>query len=105
MDHTHKMDEATMLYKRGGPHELQDGRYDHIIVDAVDVQQHLEAGWFLTPAEATEAAKPKAADSSIDTAPPARTELESKARELEIKFDGRTTDAKLGALIAEKLKV
>lgn len=36
-----------------------------------------------------------------DDAPPTREELEQKATELGIKFDGRTTDKKLAAKIAE----
>lgn len=38
-----------------------------------------------------------------DDAPPTRAELEQKATELGIKFDGRTTDKKLAAKIAEAL--
>ena len=38
-----------------------------------------------------------------DDAPPTRTELEAKAKELGIKFDGRTGDKKLGQLIQDKL--
>ena len=36
-------------------------------------------------------------------APPTREELEAKAIELGIKFDGRTKDKKLGQLIEDKL--
>jgi pyridoxine/pyridoxamine 5'-phosphate oxidase len=38
-----------------------------------------------------------------DDAPPTRTELEAKATELGIKFDGRTKDKKLGQLIQDRL--
>lgn len=38
-----------------------------------------------------------------DDAPPTRAELEAKAKELGIKFDGRTGDKKLGQLIQDKL--
>jgi len=44
-------------------------------------------------------------DVPADDAPITRAELEQKARELGLKFDGRTTDRKLSALIAEKLAV
>lgn len=40
-----------------------------------------------------------------DDAPVTRAELEQKARELGLKFDGRTTDRKLSAMIADKLAV
>ena len=44
----------------------------------------------------------------VDTAPddnaaPTRAELEAKATELGIRFDGRTKDKKLGQLIQDKL--
>jgi hypothetical protein len=38
-----------------------------------------------------------------DDAPPTRAELEAKATELGIRFDGRTGDKKLGQLIQDKL--
>ncbi len=38
-----------------------------------------------------------------DNAAPTRAELEAKATELGIKFDGRTKDKKLGQLIQDKL--
>jgi hypothetical protein len=38
-----------------------------------------------------------------DNAQPTRAELEAKAKELGIKFDGRTGDKKLGQLIQDKL--
>lgn len=39
----------------------------------------------------------------IDDAAPTRAELEAKAKELGIRFDGRTKDKKLGQLIQDKL--
>jgi hypothetical protein len=38
-----------------------------------------------------------------EDAPPTRAELEQMAKELNIKFDGRTSDKKLIAAIAEKV--
>jgi hypothetical protein len=38
-----------------------------------------------------------------DDAPPTREELEAKATELGIRFDGRTRDKKLGQLIQDRL--
>jgi len=38
-----------------------------------------------------------------DNAPPTRAELEAKATQLALKFDGRTSDKKLGQLITKKL--
>jgi hypothetical protein len=53
--------------------------------------------------EAVEASRPVEVDPKADDAPPTRDELERKAKELGISFDGRTGDKKLSALIAEKL--
>lgn len=57
------------------------------------------------PAEAvqpeTEAAQPETVPD--DNAAPTRSELEAKAKQLGIKFDGRTGDKKLGQLIEAKL--
>lgn len=39
----------------------------------------------------------------IEDAPPTREELEAKATELGIRFDGRTKDKKLGQLIQDRL--
>lgn len=39
----------------------------------------------------------------IEDAPPTRAELEAKATELKIRFDGRTKDKKLGQLIQDRL--
>jgi hypothetical protein len=39
-----------------------------------------------------------------DNSEPTREELEAKAQELGIKFDGRTSDKKLNSLIEAKLK-
>jgi len=47
---------------------------------------------------------PIQSDPINDDAPPTRAELESKATELGIKFDGRTRDKRLANLIEEKLK-
>lgn len=47
----------------------------------------------------TEAAQPV----PDDNAAPTRSELEAKAKQLGIKFDGRTGDKKLGQLIEAKL--
>ena len=60
----------------------------------------LANGWYLTTCEAKAAAEKPA--EPIEK-PLTREEIEAKASELGIQFDGRTTDRKLSALIAEKL--
>ena len=66
------------------------------VADELELEAALSAGWFKTV--------PEALAQKVDKEPmPTREELELKATELGIKFDGRTTDAKLGKLIAEKV--
>ncbi len=53
-------------------------------------------------AAAAQAVTPKP-EPVLDDAAPTRAELEAKATELGIRFDGRTKDKKLGQLIQDKL--
>ena len=66
-----------------------------------DYNQALANGWFDTVGEANEA---KVTEPAPEEAPPTREELEAKATELLIKFDGRTSDKKLRDLIAADLE-
>lgn len=92
-----------MLFKAGGPEELHGGNFHTFIAqDEQDEAAALADGWHLTTPEAV-AAVSKSAAPVDDEAPPTRAELEAKATELGIKFDGRTTDAKLGEKIAAAL--
>lgn len=45
----------------------------------------------------------EASDQADDDSAPTRAELEAKAKELGIRFDGRTGDKKLGQLIQDRL--
>ena len=99
----------TMLYKWPGTHEVHGDFFDYIVVNDSDIEQVLAQGWHLTTPEAKEASKPKPLEldpqpliepvvveiGTAEEGPPTRAEMESKARELGIKFDGRTPDAKL----------
>lgn len=76
--------------------------WDFQIVPESDIQAYIELGYSLTWEEAIKAAEAK--DEPISDAPPTREELEIKAKDLGIKFDGRTTDKKLASLIEEALK-
>ena len=108
------MREATMLYRAPGSHELHGVMVDYVTVDASAVPEMLADGWHLTPSEAHNAnvPQPKTApnteplyyDEVPINAPPTRSELEAKATELGIRFDGRTSDKKLGALITASLE-
>ena len=84
---------------------LQDGAYGTLVVHSKDEEEAAEKdGWHATSVQAKQAYEaPKPEVESKDDTPPTRAELEQKANELEIKFDGRTPDRKLAALIAGKL--
>src|SRR5262245_51663474 len=99
----------TMLYKSPGPHDIHGGKFDYVIVEDDQIGATQAKGWCLTTTEAkrameitTAAENAKFADSA-DASPPTREELEMKATELQIKFDGRTSDKKLRDLIAATL--
>lgn len=101
------MKNPTMLYKHPGAHEMHGDKFDYIVVDEQDVDQAKKDGWSLTTTEAKAKTKAPAKTADVvadDNAPPTREELEAKATELGIKFDGRTSDSKLGSLIAKALE-
>ena len=109
------MKEATMLYLMPGPHQLNDGHYDYVIVDADEVEAKLDEGWYRTTAEAKAAHEAKLKEQAAPVAPvpaepisgdgmpPTRPELEAKANELGIQFHHNTGDKKLGEMIEAKL--
>ena len=102
------MKNATMLYKAPGPHEIHGGHFDYTIVDADvegELEQAIEEGWFLTTDAAKEAGDAVKAKREAElNAPPTRAELETKANELGIKFNDKTSDKKLADLIAASLE-
>ena len=72
-----------------------------------DLDDKIADGWFLTLGEAIAPRDaPKIEPNAVEideNAPPTRSELEQKAAELGLKFDGRTSDNKLGQKIQEFL--
>lgn len=94
-----------MIYRAGGNEAIHGGHFSTLIVeDDVELAAALEAGWFLTTTEARAPKVEAVIRASDDDAPPTRAELEQKANELGLKFDGRTGDKKLGDMIAAALK-
>ncbi len=91
----------SMLFKVPGPHLADGVMFEYIVVPDDQDDATAEAGWFKS---LPEAAKVPAPDVIGDDAPATRAELEQKATDLGLKFDGRTTDAKLAERIAEALK-
>jgi len=112
------MDEfPRMLYRAPGAEPIHGSMLATLIVPDADAQAAaLADGWSLTTDEAKQiyadaqaAAAAKAAADALAAvtnpdAPPTRAELEQKAAELGLKFDGRTSDRKLRDLIAATLE-
>lgn len=95
-----------LVYKCPGPYQRAGGTYDHLSVnDAQDFDAALASGWHATLPDAISPPVRDAQEDqeSEDNTPPTRSELEVKATELGLKFDGRTGDAKLGKMIAEAI--
>jgi hypothetical protein len=114
------------LYKVPGRKRKDGIRCDWLeAFDQRSLDVSLARGWYLSLADAQAAAKggtqhpskapsvvstissepvAEAADAVADDAPPTREELEEKARELGIKFDGRTGDKLLLKRITEALE-
>jgi len=97
-----------MIYKVGTQEAMHGGFYDYeLVYDQTALDVLLANGWHMTTAEAKaadEAAKlPVPVDLPQDDPIPSRAEIEKQATVLGIKFDGRTTDAKLLAKIDVEL--
>jgi len=95
------MDYPRLVFKVPGTFDCHFGTYDYRVVkDDGELEVALVDGWFLTISEAS-APKQELAQknqASLESTV-SRKDLELKASELGIKFDGRTTDAKLVRLI------
>ena len=89
---------------RPGAGTLVDGVECAFMVakDKAEQEAAMADGWgFVAPAKAS--ATDKAAEPA-DDAPPTRAELEAKATDLGIKWDGRWGDKRMADAIAAKLK-
>lgn len=94
----------TIVYKCPGNHQCPGNTYSYKPAeDARELDALLEAGWFLTLPEALNGEHDEGRFEKDDSAP-TREELEQMGHELELKFDGRTSDAKLAKMISEKLE-
>lgn len=99
------MEFPSMVYKVPGKHVRPHGTYDFEGVNnAEELQAKLKDGWFSSLSEAIDSKETIVeAKESDDIAPPTRQELEEKATELGIKFDGRFSDKKIAQLIEDAL--
>jgi N-formylglutamate amidohydrolase len=101
-------DFPTIVYRTPGPHFGEFGKtYESIgVADAAALAAALAAGFHRTLIDACRPPLPVApAAVPADDAAPSRAELEAKATELGLRFDGRTGDKRLAALIEDALKV
>jgi len=108
------MEFPRFVYKDKGPYERAGGTYDATMVeDESEYSAAITAGWLGNLQEAIDGPKVEQVVPSVkepapiepaEDAPPTRQELEAKATELGIKFDGRIGDKKLTALIAKALE-
>ena len=89
-----------MLFRAGRELITDSGPMDTFIVaDDAALSAALADGWHESPA-----ATSKAVEIPPDEAPPTRAELEQKATELGIKWDGRWGDKRLSDAISAALK-
>lgn len=96
----------TIAYKSGGTHDGPNGqKYSYLgCDDEAALRAALDAGYCIALTEACGLATPVLEDEPKDDGAPTRAELEQKAGELGLKFDGRTSDTKLLAEITAAIK-
>lgn len=100
------MDQFPMaLYRMPGrePHEL-GGITSMLVHSQAELDAQLADGWFASAPEAKAAFDAAQKKPPSDDEPPTREELETKAAELGLKFDGRTSDKKLRDMIAAAIE-
>ena len=106
------MDFPTIMYRVPGPHKKpRGGTYGYRGADDQEAFDTLLAkGWFPSYAEAVAGKVSKKAIAKVEEDPidevsaPTREELETKAKELGVSFNARTSDKKLSERIAEALE-
>lgn len=99
-------DFPTIMYRVPGPHKNpRGGTYAYKgASDPAEFDVLLARGWFATYEDA-KGVKVKPVEKPIDEVSGAtRDELEAKAQELNVSYDGRTSDKKLAERIATALE-
>ena len=93
------------VYKSPGKHRHRSGKtYRYVSVANEDeLNRAIADGWNTSKDDAVVGKVAELRDEVIDVAPPTREEMEAKAKQLGLKFDGRTSDRKLLAMITEAL--
>lgn len=95
-----------MVYRCPGPHFGPSGTtYESRgVKDDLQLLEAISQGWRESLVLAVSDYQNEDVEQVKDDLPPTRDEIEQKANELGIKFDGRTTDRKLLERIAEVLR-
>lgn len=92
------------VFKTPGVHHGHTGTYDFKAVrNQEELDNALSSGWYLSIQDAIDRVEYSPND-GVEIGPdysaaPTREEMEIKARELDLKFDGRTSDRKLLEMI------
>ena len=100
------MEYPAMVYRCPGPHFGPSGTtYESRgVEDDLQLLEAISQGWRESLVLAVSDYQNEDVEQVKDDLPPSRDEIEQKANELGIKFDGRTTDRKLLERIAEVLR-
>lgn len=94
------MEFPRLVYRKNGKEVIHECANDEKQFDSL-----IESGWFENVPDAMIGKKEEKQEEVADeNAPPTRAELEAQAKNMGIKFDGRTSDAKLLAAIEAGLK-
>lgn len=104
------MEYPAFVYRKAAGRREDRSPFDTLpVADEAEHEAALKDGWFndvisaLAPKVEPIARADDVGDVVADDLPPTRAELEAKAVELGLKFDGRTSDRKLSSLIDEAL--
>lgn len=107
-------DFPTIMYKTSGPHRKpRGGTYAYTgAADQAEFDALIAKGWFASYEDAVAGKKAAAIIQSAEAfedvidevSGPTRDELETKAKQLGVSFNARTSDKKLAERIAEKLE-
>lgn len=96
------MNFPNFVYRVPGNHQCNGGTYDFKSVhDEDELLEAIQAGWKFSIVDALEDVEYEIGEE--DNSPPSRDELEEKARELGLKFDGRTSDRKLLEMVNQSV--
>lgn len=96
---------SSIVYRCPGPHQRPRGTFDFKGVSSeAEHEAARQDGWFDTLPEAIEGKASLKELPPVDL-PPTRDELEQKAKQLNIKFDKKTSDEVLAKKISDSLGV